>query len=411
MLHGKHAAGYRVRREPRRSVGADTDWSWLQITATSLVMLTAVVITPLLIGALAVFYGDELHVDATGVGILTSVSWTASALSAATLSGVTDRWGWRRGAAAGLSVTGVCQVSIALFAHSFIHFVIGIGAAGLGYGIVAAASNLVILSGVPKSRRGTALGMKQTAPPLAGLIAGLGAAVLVPVIGWRGAFEAAGTISLLTAVWCMPWRSDGARRQRLARIDGDEAPLGRYALLIAGSAFFATLPVGAFQAYAVLSLTTVGLSVYVASLIFAGASLASLATRVMIGVLADRWRINGFHGAALLIGTGSVGLILMGLPWMQATVIGTTIIFAAGWGWPALMLLGLVSHPRTATGSATGRFHAGTGTGAATGPALFAAAHAVGGMQLAWWLMALLTVPAVVITLAAKRAFQPAEVT
>ncbi|MFD2351343.1 hypothetical protein ACFSTC_21480 [Nonomuraea ferruginea] len=75
-----------------------------------------------------------------------------------------DRAGWRRAALAGLAVSLVSQLGVAT-SGSVAALLAWLVVAGAGYGVVAPASNLVVVREIPARLRGTALGAKQSATP------------------------------------------------------------------------------------------------------------------------------------------------------------------------------------------------------------------------------------------------------
>ena len=106
------------------------------------------------------------------------------------------------------------------------------------------------------------------------------------------------------------------------------------------------------------------------------------------GWLTDRRSSDGLVPAAMMIAVGALGMVAMAIGTAPLTVVGVVVAFCGGWGWPALLLLGVLTYHPGRAGAASGRFQLGTATGAAVGPILFAFVSDAAGFAVAWFVVA-----------------------
>src|ERR671915_472445 len=108
----------------------------------AVLMLGAVVATPILVGVLSVEVQDDLRISNRALGLYVTAFWLCNALAAFEAGRPVDGVGWRRAAVAGLGVCLVAQLGIAL-SWSTSALVLCLAVAGVAYGVVAPTSNLV----------------------------------------------------------------------------------------------------------------------------------------------------------------------------------------------------------------------------------------------------------------------------
>lgn len=377
-------------------------------------MLASVVFTPVLTGLLSVRYGGDLGMSAADVGLVTAWMWLVAAAASFGVARWLVRWGWRRTAVVGLLGTALSQAGLGLLNTTVWTFALWLTLAAVAHAVVANTSNLVIVDEVPLARRGFALGIKQAAAPLASALAGMSLPVLVALGGWRAPFVTAAAVSLAACLLCWGGRS---RRPAVPRVAAE--PVGRGAgrvpldvsVWLVVTAVLGTMPVGAFMAYAPVTLIDSGLSFDTAAVVVGLASAATLVGRVGSGWLADRQGSDGFVASARLIALGVLGMLAMASGYAPVVVLATVATATAAWGWTALMLLGLLARSGGTAARLSGHFMAGSAAGCAVGPALFAGSVALFGLDLAWVVLAVATSPAVLGALACRSACERASAT
>lgn len=389
--------------------------------SAAVLMLGAVVITPVLIGVLALQVQDELEISNRALSLCVTWFWVCTALTAALGGRHVDRLGWRRMAAIGLAACAVGQLGIAAGGSVF-SLVACLTVAGFAYGVIAPTSNLVLVEEIPARLRGTALGAKQSVAPVAGLLAGLAVPFVALTIGWRWSFVLVALLPIAGVALSWPptvraRRSDsgagpGPGAQDAPASDGSvpgpqsaPASAGRSISLtqIVVAAGLGTLSIGALTTFSVRTMTDAGVEVSVAGLVISAASLAALLVRVVAGWLTDRYKSDGLRPASLVILSGAVGMVGMASGDSTLTVLGTVLAFCGAWGWPALLLLGVLTHHAAQPAAASGKFQLGTALGAAVGPLLFAAVSDLAGFAVAWMAVAACTVgSALLVTLGGR---------
>lgn len=375
----------------------------------SVLMLGAVVITPVLLGILSVQAQADIGVTNQELALCVTGFWACTAIGAATGAGYADRAGWRRAAVIGLALCVVGHLGIAA-SPSMGVLMASLAVGGVAYGIVAPTSNVVLAKEIPPRLHGVALGVKQSAGPVAGLVAGLAVPVVALTIGWRWAFVMVALVPLaamaISAIgWSRPPTIPVERRDesptrtppqdrsptRTVSVADTPNPPSLSIPRIAVAAGLGTLSIGVLTTFSVQTLVRSGVDVAAAGLIIAAASLASVLVRLGAGWLTDRRGSDGLVPGGLMIGLGAIGLVAIASGSTVATIAGTLLAFCGAWGWPALLLLGVMTyHPRN-TGRASGRFQIGTAIGAAVGPALFAFVSDLTSFTVGWFVIAGLT--------------------
>lgn len=378
----------------------------------SVAMVAFVVLTPMLVGVTSSRVLDDLGISVTGLGVATTAFWVTTAISAFVLAPYADRWGWRFAGAVGLALTALAQVFLGLLNFNFVTFMLLMVLSGVAYGLVTPTSNLAVVRDVPERRRGLAIGAKQAAAPLAGVVAGAVAPMVILMLGWRWVFVFAG---LLTAIAAMitalsPAKVEEPTSARQRRRGSGRSTRGLLVLAFAGA--LATVPVSVLSTFSVLTLETSGLSLSASGYIVAVASLIALSMRLAGGIWIDRTGSDGLSSAALLVAIGAVSTLAMATGQLWLVIAGTILAFSAGWGWPGLLLVGILRRFGAEAARATGRFQVGTAVGAAVGPMIYVSATAVAGggaHGMGWAAVSVVTVPAVVLILWARKAMGPSE--
>jgi sugar phosphate permease len=120
---------------------------------------------------------DEYDLSLTQIGVVLAAEWVGLTLSLLPWGFAADRVGERLTLAAGLGGSALCLAGAA-FAPSFESLVVLLLLAGAFGGSVQSGSGRAVTSWFPREERGLALGIRQTAVPVGGLIA----AIVVPLL-------------------------------------------------------------------------------------------------------------------------------------------------------------------------------------------------------------------------------------
>ncbi|SKB99596.1 MFS transporter [Sphingopyxis flava] len=264
-----------------------------------------------------------------GIGLL------GMALGAAAGGFVGDRFGRRVGMIASTLVFGLATCAMAgaesLWTLGILRFVAGLG---LGGALPIAAA--LVAEFTPPNRKSLAVSISIICIPIGGIVGGLFAAPLLPIIGWRGLFIIAGVLPLAVAVvhlFTLPESPSFLESREDQRVNPrKEAKLGAalteqegtrpgffrslssqhllgdtFALwaafcasLMSGYLYFNWLPVLLADAGFELSATSVGLLVYNIGCVVAGVAVGAIATQV------------GTRGPLLLLAAfGAVGALAL----------------------------------------------------------------------------------------------------
>lgn len=357
-----------------------------------------------LVGAMAVFLREDLAFNRAELGIAIAMFFLASAVAAIPGGQVTERAGARVTMLAAASTSGIAMLGIALLARSWTGLVLWLAVAGLANGVAQPAGNLALSRGVARGKQGFAFGVKQSAIPASTLLAGLAVPVVALTVGWRWSFVAAAGAVVLLAV-LMPkdaYRSPVTDRKGAA--NQPDMPLSGLLLLAFAAACGASVGTSLGSFY-VEGAVTAGFGAGYSGVMLAVGSLSCIASRLLIGLLADRWvrgHIAMMVGILLLGGVGLVGLALTAR-FPVLLVPATLLAFAAGWGWPGIFNYTVARRNPSAPAAATAITQTGVFVGGVSGPAAFGAIAESVSFAAAWTTAAALCVAAAVTILASRR--------
>jgi MFS family permease len=330
----------------------------------SVTMMATSTFTTLGLGALAPYLRASFHLTTFEVGLLPALVF-AGALAASVPAGhLTDRIG--AGRALALSQLGVAVgIGLAALAPTAWFFLMGVGIAGLGYGAVNPATNVLSTSLVPRRHRALFLSVKQTGVTVGGLAAGATLPRLADQLGWRGAVGAAVALLLCGAVagcWV-------ARREAAGWFDAPRTPRPAASATPAGVSVpggIATALFGFVMSGVQLSLVGYlavylvdahGFSKPAAGLALSVAFAAACVGRIGWGWLSDRCFAS--HATALVIASLGSLCALLALtagvrgPWLWLIVV---LIGACSIGWNGVYMALITDHAgKGGLGRATGR--------------------------------------------------------
>ncbi|HLG01037.1 MAG TPA: MFS transporter [Acidimicrobiia bacterium] len=365
---------------PSRSHGGGAHGAIVAAVAVS----TTCVLPPFLVGALSVQVRRDLGFGEASLGLAVAGSFLVAAFMSALAGRMMERIGpatGMRGAAviAALALLGMAASS------SFGALAAFLAVAGFANTGAQTGSNLMLARAVPAGRQATAFGIKQSAIPAAMLLGGIAVPAVALTIGWRWAFVGAAALALASAGLVprspRPDRSVDADRARL-RVTPTLVVLG----LAGGLGATAANTLGAFL---VASTVNTGVSEGAAGLLYALGSAVGLASRVLVGVAADRARRSDtLPMVGVMLTGGAVGFGLLATGNRTVLIPAVLLAYGLGWGWPGLFNWAVVARHPEAPAAATGITQTGVYFGAVTGPVVFGLL-AEGVSYRAAWLVAL----------------------
>jgi MFS family permease len=115
---------------------------------------------------------DEYDLTLTQVGVLLAAEWVGLTLAMIPWGFAVDRYGERWTLTAGLTACAAC-LAAAAYAPSFAVLFVLLAFAGIAGGSVQSGSGTAVMRWFDASQRGLALGVRQTAVPVGGLVAAL----------------------------------------------------------------------------------------------------------------------------------------------------------------------------------------------------------------------------------------------
>ena len=355
-------------------------------TAYSAVFLGIPVLAPAL--------QKEYDLSLTEVGLAIAAANAGSVFTLLAWGLLADRAGERAVLAVGLAGCGL-GLLVAAFAPSFAVLVIALTLGGASGASVNAASGRAVMSWFGRDERGFALGIRQTALPIGGLLA----ALLLPPIEASGGVRA-GLIAL--AAGCLAAALAGASGLREApHAEGDLTDIGhpvrdpRMWRLSIGSAFVLAAQISILSFLILFLHSERGLSTAAAAGVFALIQALGAAARIVSGRWSDRIRARIAPLRRLALGltvtlAAAAALLTAPLPILIPVFVAAG---ALSLSWNGLSF--------TAAAELAGRARAGAALGfqqtalaitSAAAPPAFAAVVEAGSWSLAYGLAAAMPV-------------------
>lgn len=345
------------------------------------VSTTVVCVMPVfLVGGLAVQIRQDLGFSPAGLGLAVAAYFGVSALASVPAGSLVERLGAAFMARAAILLSAGCLLAIGWLAGSLANLValLAVGASANAMGQLA--SNAALAHRVPAGRQGLSFGLKQSAVPLATLLAGAAVPAVALTVGWRWAFGCAAVTALLTLA-LVPAETTAARRR--TRSASDRHATG--ALMVIGlAAALASAAANTLSTFLVDSSVDRGLAPGPAGLALTFGSVICVVARIGGGAFADRWSRGHIAAIAGLLTCGAVGLALLAVPGSVALAAGVALGFGLGWSWPGLQNFAVVRlHPR-APAAATSITQTGVYAGACAGPLILGAVATHAGYPTMW---------------------------
>jgi sugar phosphate permease len=334
---------------------------------------------------------EELGLSLGEVGVLLAAAWVGSCLTLLPWGLAADRFGERVVLAVGLLACGGCLVGAA-FAGSFGVLLVWLGLAGAAGSSVNSASGRAVMHWFGPQERGLAMGIRQTAIPVGGLIGALAVPAVAEAGGTEAAFVFLAALSvagaLAGAVLLRPREHGEGVEAASVRQTLADTRLWRLSL---GSGIFL------YAQMAVIGFTVVflhdehGLSEGDAALVVAVSQLLGAMFRIgagrwsdVVGYRVGPLRLFGLAVAASLVLTA---VLVDGPLWLLVAALAVAGGLSMGWNGLAFTAAAELAGARR-SGAAIGfqqTVLSGVGVGA---PLLFAATVSVGSWGVAFALAA-----------------------
>ncbi|HUG50090.1 MAG TPA: MFS transporter, partial [Terrimesophilobacter sp.] len=234
------------------------------------------------------------------------------------------------------------------------------------------------------TRLASAIGIQQSAAPMAAMLAGLVGPLIGVWFGWRWAFVVLGVATLvaLAAFHGRPEPS-GSPKPDIRR-----ASTPKYLVTIAVGASFAVAAPLSLTAFLVDYATTLGFSPTVGGLLLTIGGLGTIAVRIVAGYWADRSSGTHLRAVSGLLLMGSVGYFLIAIPIPWLLPVGVLVALSLAWGTAGLVFLSVIRLSPDAAASAVGSIVLATSLGAIVAPVLIGVVAENISYSVAWLLAA-----------------------
>ena len=252
-----------------------------------------------------------------------------------------DRAGARAATFVGTALAAA-GLAAAAAAHSKAVLFVSLVVSGIGSSVIPIAGAGALFRAYPATRRGWALGVRQTAVPLGGTVAALVMPGLVRLGGVELAFAVAACTVAVTGTVFALIPEEGTRPGRI-RVERPfrsvlRAPgMGR--LLVVGALYIVALQ--AILSYLVPSARAAGLSAFWAGFTYFAVNVTAMVARLVWGKVADRQ--GGARRVRTLVEAGVVGAVgglvfALALHAGPGLVLPAAVLFGFGaLGWNALL--------------------------------------------------------------------------
>jgi MFS family permease len=361
---------------------------------------TAAVLPAFLTGGLAVQIRASLGFDERGLGVAIGAYFAAAAISSVGLGRLSERLGPTRSLRAAALASAAALAGISLFSTSLVTLCVLLALGGFCNAFAQPAANLLLARGVPTERLGWAFAVKQSAIPLATLLAGLAVPTIAVNFGWRWAYAGAAALAGLSSF--LP-KASAQQKSNGGENQGTELRTRHGLLVLTVALLFAAAAANGFGAFLVSAAVNSGLSAANAGLTLTGGSLVCVAARLYAGYRADRRCGGNLRVAAWMLAGSMLAFALLSAQNALLIVFVTPFAFGIGWAWPPLTNLAVVRAEPEKPAAATGVTQMGIHIGAIIGPALFGQLVSLGSYGIAWAVMAALAATSAVLVMISRQ--------
>lgn len=319
------------------------------------------------------------------LGLVIALFYVVSALSSTPSGRLIERIGAERGMRLTAVLTTVACAAVALLANSAAALAICLVPAGIANGMGGPTVTALLKREIAVARQGLAFGAQQAGASMGSLIAGVSLPVIAIPLGWRWAFVVAGALAVAAAAL--------GPRGIAAPPPGSRATLPEGLTSVHAIALAAVLASAAgvgFVSFLVSYSVDSGMSETAAGLLLGGVSLMATFSRVTLGVVFDRRRLEPLMPVAAMLVASVAGYLLLIAGDPAAIVVAALLAGSLGWAWPGGLNLAVVQRSPENPAWAVGVMLSGLFTGAVAGPLLVGLLVEHGEFSWAWVMCATL---------------------
>lgn len=353
-------------------------------------IVTVVALMPVFfVGASGIFMREELSFGPEGLGIAIAAFMGMSAVFGVAGGHLVERIGASRAMRLASLLSGTSLAGIAVLSHSFHHVVLFLALSGCCNSIAQPAGSLALTSDTV-ARPALMFGVRQSATPLATLLAGIVVPPLSLLTSWRWAFVLGAVLAFTTSM-LIPRdgrQVDRARPPAVPRRGLRSSPLP----LLAAAMGLGTGAAVALAAFLVEAAVAAGLSAATGGALLTLGSIVGVLVRLVSGWIADRYRSGVLTLTAWMLAFGAAGYGLLAFELPTTMVLGAMLAYGGGWGWPGLIFFAAVRLQPETPAAATGLVAAVGSAGSAIGPLAFGYVVSATSHRMAWGVGAALAV-------------------
>lgn len=366
-------------------------------------------LTLFLVAGLAFQIRGSMHFSVSTLGSVISLYYLCAALGSVPMSRLVEMLGALR------SIRWGCMLMAALLLilAAGVHHIVGLAAVMAMAGVLSSglqpATNLFLVRRVPHEYRGFAFGVKQAAVPMAVLLGGLAVPAFGLTVGWRWAFVTAAFLAFIASI------STPRSRYSFAQYRANPPPIdklgtdGVFNLILLAVGFgLGIASASALAGFVVTATVALGQGEGMAGVLAGVGGLAAAATRIALGLYADRGDRPHFVIVATMLCIGAVAYATLAFFTKATTVVLVPLIviaFSAGWGWNGLFNLAIVNRYTSQAARATGITSVGGRAGGVVGPLVFGLVVDHFSFRVAWLLVSLASVCGAMVILGGRRRF------
>lgn len=359
-----------------------TTTSLAKASTAAITVATSSVLPLFLVGALSVQLSEDLNITPGALGTTSAAFFTAGAIASPFIGLSTDRFGVQNVMRAAILLVVIVLILIGVGVNSLGSLLILLALGGAANALAQLTVNIYLSQRTHPQQQGTAYGIKQSAIPVAGLLAGLSVPLLGLTIGWRYTFMLL-AIPVAALVVFTPGRTDITASRKAKQVEGYRMPKKVLRIVALGSGLGAASG-SCLTIFLVPSAVAAGFSAHDGALIYALACAVGIASRLTAGIRADIRGQKHIESVALMLGLGSLGFMSLATGYPLLFPLGAAVAFGLGWGWPGLLIFAAVQRSSAYPAEGTAYVQIGASIGCVIGPSVFGALADHFSYNVAW---------------------------
>jgi predicted MFS family arabinose efflux permease len=352
-----------------------------------------------LAAALAPNIRDDFSYPSSSVGLATALFYLVSMACSTPLGRLVERIGAVAGVRASAGSTALACLLVAAFARDAPSLIALLSLAGVGNALASPAVSAALKHEVAPGRRGVAFGAQQAGASIGALVAGLALPAVAIPFGWEWGYVGVAALALAAAA------AAPAGIPRPSRAERGRPPRGLGVVHAIGlTAFLASAASVGFIAFLVSYSVDQGIAEGAAGVLLAVVSGCAAASRIALGVFADRGAQDALRPVAAMFAVSAAAYLLLIAGEPVVIVLAALAVGAFGWAWPGALNLAVVQYSPDAPAWAVGVMLSGLFAGAIAGPLAIGVLADADLFAVAWIMCSVLTLLAAATVVAVRRA-------